>query len=94
MKTLQNFKNVSISNHEMKHLKGGTSVSGSFSMMGSMFSYSGDVSLTSDSNTKVSIAVAEFEGTEYVSDFCGKASYDGGSAAGCAQFREGSWVMV
>ena len=94
MKTLQNFKNLSISGHEMKHLKGGTSVSGSFLMMGSVFSYSGDVSLTADTSTKATLVFAEFSGTSYVSDFCGQASYDGGSAAGCAQYRNGSWVMV
>lgn len=94
MKTLQGLKSVPISKSEMRHLRGGTAVSGSFNIMGSVFSYSGSVDLTADSNCKASIGIAEFGSTSYVSDFCGQASYDGGSAAGCAQFREGSWVAV
>lgn len=94
MKTLQGVKRVTISKNEMKYLRGGTAVDGSFNLMGSVFSYSGSVDLTADSSTKFTLTVAEFNGTSYVSDFCGQASYDGGSAAGCAQFRNGSWALV
>jgi hypothetical protein len=98
MKTIQSFRNLAISNFEMQHLKGGkldgTPVSGSFSVLGSAYSYSGDMSLTADNNTSVGIGVVTTTTTTYVSDFCGSASFDGTPTSGCAQYINGHWVIV
>jgi hypothetical protein len=96
MKALENFGDVAISDFEMQHFKGGqaTQVSGSFDVMGSVLSYSGTLSLTKDGETSASIGIATFSTTNYVSDFCGTCSYDGGSGSGCAQYLNGHWTEV
>ena len=96
MKSLQDFKSVSISEFEMRHLMGGlaTPVRGSFTVMGSAFSYSGTLDLTVDRQTKASTFIVESTGTSYVTDFCGSSSYDGGNSGYCAQYIDGHWIIA
>ena len=89
MKTLECLKKFQLK-EEMNNLNGGTKVQGSFSIGGSAFKYSGDMSLTNDTVTSLGV----ISGTSYVSDFCGTATFDGIADVGCAQRIRGTWVRV
>lgn len=96
MKSLQSFRDVSISEIEMEHLKGGSApVSGSFSILGSTFSYSGSVDLTSHSTTSAGVGVYTYNTTAYTSDFCGSVTPDTAySTPICAQYVNGQWTVA
>lgn len=98
MKTLENFQSVTVSDAEMRCMKGGVAaypISGSYTLFGSTFSYSGSVDLTA-ANSSVGITAASVGGvssssTTYTTDFTGQTNVDGNAWGGAAIYINGEW---
>lgn len=72
MRTLQRFSELRLSQEELKNVRGGIGVTHSVNILGSNWSYSGELSMTADPG-----GVFSFNWTGQHSDFCGTVSIDG-----------------